>query len=334
MALSSSHSCLPKPVGFYPPIPNTCPCLSIPIPTPFFPRLISKPFSVPTGLALSKTLVPVKASSFAASETTDFGASIDDIGGGEEDEDLVGSPWEGAVVYRRDPSVSHVEYCTTLERLGLGKLSGGVSRSRAAAMGIRLPVRRAKDSAFGDDETPVLVSLDVTRRKRRLKLDGILRTVITLRCNRCKYHNIHFNCFPRCAEPAAECVFSNFGLLLTEEPIEEPDEINMGTIFGQDRHSSSSGIDNEVDDDDAIDLDDRLYFPAEEKEIDISKHIRDIIHVEVTINAVCEVSCKGLCLRCGTNLNKSSCKCSKDAAEDKLNEHGPLKSLRKQMQKT
>ncbi|CAL9755763.1 unnamed protein product [Musa acuminata subsp. burmannicoides] len=317
MALSSSRSCLPKPVRFYRPIPNSCLSLSIPIPTPFFPSLISKPVSIPTGLAL----VPVKASSFAVSETTDFGATMDDIGGGEEDEDLVGSPWEGAVVYRRDPSVSHVEYCTTLERLGLGKLSGGVSRSRAAAMGIRLPVRRAKDSAFGDDETPVLISLDVTRRKRRLKLDGILRTVITLRCN-------------RCAEPAAECVFSNFGLLLTEEPIEESDEINMGTLFGQDRHSSSSGSDNEMDGEDAIDLDDRLHFPAEEKEIDISKHIRDIIHVEITINAVCEASCKGLCLRCGTNLNKSSCKCSKDAVEDKVNEYGPLKGLRKQMQKT
>lgn len=183
MALSSSRSCLPNPVRFYRPIPNSCLSLSIPIPTPFFPSLISKPVLIPTGLAL----VPVKASSFAVSETTDFGATMDDIGGGEEDEDLVGSPWEGAVVYRRDPSVSHVEYCTTLERLGLGKLSGGVSRSRAAAMGIRLPVRRAKDSAFGDDETPVLISLDVTRRKRRLKLDGILRTVITLRCNRCEY---------------------------------------------------------------------------------------------------------------------------------------------------
>ena len=33
------------------------------------------------------------------------------------------SPWEGAVVYQRNPLISHVEYCTTLERLGLQKLS-------------------------------------------------------------------------------------------------------------------------------------------------------------------------------------------------------------------
>lgn len=77
-----------------------------------------------------------------------------------------------------------MEYCTTLERLGLAKLSTDVSKSRASAMGIRLPPRRGKEVELGGDGTPVLVSVDVTRRKRRLKLDGIVRTVITLGCNR------------------------------------------------------------------------------------------------------------------------------------------------------
>jgi len=88
------------------------------------------------------------------------------------------------VVYKRDASVSHVEFCTTLERLGLEKLSTGVSKSRASAMGIRVPPRRAKEMESGGDGTPVLISVDVARRKRRLKLDGIVRTVITLGCNR------------------------------------------------------------------------------------------------------------------------------------------------------
>ncbi|ONK60057.1 uncharacterized protein A4U43_C08F13740 [Asparagus officinalis] len=51
-------------------------------------------------------------------------------------------------------------------------------------MGIRLPPRRAKEAELGGDGTLVLVSVNVTRRKRRLKLDGIVRTVITLGCNR------------------------------------------------------------------------------------------------------------------------------------------------------
>lgn len=100
----------------------------------------------------------------------------------EEDDDEEGSPWEGAVVYKRNSSVTHLEYCTTLERLGLGKLSTNVSRSRASVMGLRV----TKDVKDYPDGTPLLISLDVTRKKHSLRLDGIIRTVITLGCNR--YH--------------------------------------------------------------------------------------------------------------------------------------------------
>lgn len=91
------------------------------------------------------------------------------------------------------------------------------------------------------------------------------------------------------------------------------------------------GGEDEDEDEESIDLDDRLYFPSDEKAIDISKNIRDIVHLEITINAVCDPSCKGLCLKCGTNLNKSTCRC--DAADaEQLKEFGPLGSLKQQMQ--
>lgn len=137
----------------------------------------------------------------------------------------------------------------------------------------------------------------------------------------------------RCGEPAAVGVFSNFSLLLTEDPVEESDdEIDMGVIYGEDKHksSTSSKTEEEEDDDKEIDPDDRLYFPSEEKEIDISKPIRDLVHLEITINAICDANCKGLCLRCGTNLNKRWCNCGSEEVQD--GKHGPLKNLRKQMQ--
>lgn len=98
--------------------------------------------------------------------------------GDDDDDGSLSSPWEGALVYRRDAAVQHLEYATTLERLGLGDLSSPDSRARAAAMGI-LSSTKADRS-----ETPVLVSVDVTRRRGRLRLDGIVRTVITLGCFR------------------------------------------------------------------------------------------------------------------------------------------------------
>ncbi|GMI67172.1 hypothetical protein HRI_000386500 [Hibiscus trionum] len=226
----------------------------------------------------------------------------------QEDVEDSGSPWEGAVIYSRNPSVTHMEYCTTLERLGLGKLSSDISKSRASVMGLRV-TKDVKDYPNG---TPVQISMDVTRKKQKMRLDGIVKTVISLGCN-------------RCGEPAAECIFSNFSLLLCEEPIEEPEIIDLGASLKE----GFKSFEEDDDDDESIDWDDRLYFPPEQKEIDISKNIRDLVHLEITINAVCDPRCKGICLKCGTNLNTSSCNCREDVKEKG---YGPLGNLRKQMQ--
>ncbi|XP_062221389.1 large ribosomal RNA subunit accumulation protein YCED homolog 1, chloroplastic [Phragmites australis] len=230
-----------------------------------------------------------------------------------------GSPWEGALVYRRDAAVHHLEYATTLERLGLGDLSSTESRARAAAMG--LAILRSSNKADAE-ETPVLVSVDVTRRRGRLRLDGIVRTIITL------------GCF-RCAEPAPEGIFANFSLLLTEDPVEEPDVVDLGTIFEEDIAKDPSLTGSQVEGDEDIDWDDRLHFPAGEREIDISKNIRDIIHLEITMDAFCSPTCKGLCLVCGTNLNTSSCSCSREKPQEPkdVEQRGPLKELLKPMQR-
>jgi hypothetical protein len=98
----------------------------------------------------------------------------------EEDAEDMESPWEGAIIYKRNSSISHVEYCTTLERLGLGKLSTEISKSRASVMGLRV-TKAVKDYPLG---TPVQISIDVTKKKKRLRLDGIIKTVITLGCYR------------------------------------------------------------------------------------------------------------------------------------------------------
>lgn len=235
-----------------------------------------------------------------------------DWGDHEGEVDDTGSPWEGAVVYKRNASISHVEYCTTLERLGLGKVSTDISKSRASIMGLRV-TKAVKDYPLG---TPVQISIDVTRKKHKLWLDGIIKTVITLGCN-------------RCGEPSAECIFCDFTLILTEEPIEEPEIISMGVIFGEDKSRTMEQAEEDSDEA-SIDLDDWLHFPPEDKEIDISKHIRDMVHVEITYNGLCDPTCKGLCLKCGINLNTSECSCSKQEVKEKG--FGPLGTLKEQMQ--
>lgn len=249
--------------------------------------------------------------SFTDEDTVFLDLDDQAIEDGEETE----SPWEGAVIYKRNASITHVEYCTTLERLGLGNLSTEVSKSRASVMGLRV-TKAVKDYPNG---TPVQISIDITRKKQKLRLDGIIKTVIALTCN-------------RCGDPAAESIFSNFSLLLTDEPVEEPEIINMGVIYGDKvKTYTGFGDQGEEDDDDSIDFEDQLYFRPEDKEIDISKHIRDSVHLEITISATCNPNCKGLCLNCGKNLNASTCICGKE--EVKKAAFGPLANLKKQMQR-
>ncbi|CAH9080088.1 unnamed protein product [Cuscuta epithymum] len=175
-------------------------------------------------------------------------------------------------------------------------------------MGIRV----TKEVTDYPEGTPVLVSLDVTTKQRKIRLDGIIRTAITLGCY-------------RCGEPTAGSIFSNFSLLLSEEPIEEAENLDMGTIFGSMEEVDIDGNDS------LIDLEDQLYFPREKRTIDISKHIRDLVHLEITINAICDPQCKGFCLKCGTNLNFDRCKCDfKQNVKGKG--FGPLGGLKSKMQ--
>ncbi|KAK6125182.1 hypothetical protein DH2020_041083 [Rehmannia glutinosa] len=231
--------------------------------------ILKKPFT-PSNLTLTKAH---SSSHFAihsekpSDSDWEFGEEVI----GEDDDE--GCPWEGAIMYKRNASISHLEYCTTLERLGLGKVSSEFSKTRASEMGLRV-LKSVKDYPDG---TPVLISVDVTRRKQKLRLDGIDHS------------------------------------------------FSLG-------HFSLALKDLEDDDNALIDLDDQLYFPLDEKVIDISKNIRDLIHVEITISAVCDPNCRGLCLQCGTNLNIGKCTCKNQKVQEKG--YGPLGDLRKQMQQT
>jgi hypothetical protein len=64
---------------------------------------------------------------------------LEDYGAASDESDDEDSPWEGALVYRRDAAVHHLEHATTLERLGLGDLSSPDSPARANAMGMGPP---------------------------------------------------------------------------------------------------------------------------------------------------------------------------------------------------
>lgn len=53
----------------------------------------------------------------------------------------------------------------------------------------------------------------------------------------------------------------------------------------------------------------------EENYIDISEDVRQFILLAIPIKLLCKEDCKGLCPRCGKNLNNGSCECEKDTID-------------------
>lgn len=62
---------------------------------------------------------------------------------------------------------------------------------------------------------------------------------------------------------------------------------------------------------------DNLYFLSPDiDKIDLRPDVVDFAVLSVPMKKLCQEDCKGLCSKCGTNLNRETCKCTE---EDKVN---------------
>jgi len=80
---------------------------------------------------------------------------------------------------------------------------------------------------------------------------------------------------------------------------------------------------NEVDSKQKSDV---TYLSADTINIDIAADVRDYLILSVPMKKLCKEDCKGLCYRCGTDLNKSTCDCTKDETDDRWNKLLELKN--------
>lgn len=53
----------------------------------------------------------------------------------------------------------------------------------------------------------------------------------------------------------------------------------------------------------------RSYGPFQEY-LDVSTEVRDTLHLSIPMKNLCNDDCKGLCPKCGGNLNRSACRCT------------------------
>jgi uncharacterized protein len=63
--------------------------------------------------------------------------------------------------------------------------------------------------------------------------------------------------------------------------------------------------------------------------LDLETVLRDSISLAFPATRVCDNSCKGLCARCGANLNLETCDCPKGAVDERLK---PLEQLKKRLE--
>jgi uncharacterized protein len=100
--------------------------------------------------------------------------------------------------------------------------------------------------------------------------------------------NLNLTC-SRCLETFAAPVEGDFDLLLVPGPL------------------AAAGIDEELSQPD-LDVD---YYRGEV--VDVESIIREQIILMIPLKPLCDENCRGLCPRCGANLNVTTCQCQPEA---------------------
>jgi uncharacterized protein len=59
------------------------------------------------------------------------------------------------------------------------------------------------------------------------------------------------------------------------------------------------------------------YLSPDTDKIDISNDLRDYLILSVPMKRLCDEECKGLCIKCGKNLNEGQCECKGEEIDDR-----------------
>lgn len=74
-----------------------------------------------------------------------------------------------------------------------------------------------------------------------------------------------------------------------------------------------------------IDREDTEFFYAEGGKVDLRRLATEQLYLQVPMKPVCDPGCRGLCPRCGEDLNRSACTCEAEPVDPRL---APLLAFR------
>lgn len=67
------------------------------------------------------------------------------------------------------------------------------------------------------------------------------------------------------------------------------------------------------------------YLSPDADKIDIESDVRDYLILSIPMKNLCKEDCKGLCFKCGKDLNEGECSCSDDEIDDRWKALSDLK---------
>ena len=144
--------------------------------------------------------------------------------------------------------------------------------------GLTIDIRDA--SWFPDDEVErrgaATAGLRLTKGRDRVLADGWLRCELVLACD-------------RCLEEYTAAMESRFRVDIELLEADDP-------LLRVEEHACSAG---EMD----------VQYVAE-PEVDVSHLLRQQVFLAMPVKRLCRADCRGLCPRCGSNLNIEPCSCS------------------------
>jgi uncharacterized protein len=76
------------------------------------------------------------------------------------------------------------------------------------------------------------------------------------------------------------------------------------------------------------DSDNVTFISPELDVIDITSDVRDYSLLSIPMKKLCKEDCKGLCFKCGKNLNQGECNCEKEEIDDRWK---PLLEVKKKL---
>jgi uncharacterized protein len=139
-------------------------------------------------------------------------------------------------------------------------------------------------------DEPIDVNIDVTGKKGRCYLKGSIKGVLGLNCSRClESYTLPFD--------------KDFSLTLKE--VTEEDFLDVHEI--------------------ELTEDDLRSGEFSNGEVDITSVVQEQIALLCPMKPLCKEDCKGLCPKCGANLNEEDCGCEPD---EKASPFAALKDLK------